>query len=139
LAEIELEIQKTSFFRTINPEEMVNQITAQKIHQKTARIPSIPLVRRFTFCTVNHCLTSTQNAKPVAMSKSRSPLMCPPRVQVKYPAALSRSRHLFNTYFLATVAQPSVIKVVGAVEGTSAQPALSEEVKNILQAIRKFA
>jgi hypothetical protein len=37
---------------------MVNQITAQKIHQKTARIPSIPLVRRFTFCTVNHCLTA---------------------------------------------------------------------------------
>jgi hypothetical protein len=58
LAEIELEIQKTSFFGTINPGKMVNQITAQKIHQKTARIPSIPLVRRFTFCTVNHCLTA---------------------------------------------------------------------------------
>jgi hypothetical protein len=37
---------------------MVNQITAQKIHQKTVRIPSIPLVRRFTFRTVNHCLTA---------------------------------------------------------------------------------
>jgi hypothetical protein len=58
LAEIELEIQKTSFFGTINPEKMVNQITAQKIHQKTACIPSIPLVRRFTFYTVNHCLTA---------------------------------------------------------------------------------
>jgi hypothetical protein len=58
LAEIELEIQKTSFFGTINPEKMVNQITTQKIHQKTARIPNIPLVRRFTFCTVNHCLTT---------------------------------------------------------------------------------
>jgi hypothetical protein len=30
LAEIELEIQKTSFFGTINPEKMVKQITAQK-------------------------------------------------------------------------------------------------------------
>jgi hypothetical protein len=58
LAEIELKIQKTSFFGTINPEKMVNQITAQKIHQKTVRIPSIPLVRRFTFCTVNDCLTA---------------------------------------------------------------------------------
>jgi hypothetical protein len=58
LAEIELEIQRTSFFGTINPEKMVNQITAQKIHPKTARIPNIPLVRRFTFCTVNHCLTA---------------------------------------------------------------------------------
>jgi hypothetical protein len=58
LAEIELEIQKTSFFGTINPEKMVNQITAQKIHQKIARIPSIRLMRRFTFCTVNHCLTT---------------------------------------------------------------------------------
>jgi hypothetical protein len=73
------------------------------------------------------------------MSKSRSPLTSPTRVQVKYPAALSRSRHLFNTYFLATAAQPSVIEVVGAVEGTSAQPALGEEVEDILQAISKFA
>jgi hypothetical protein len=73
------------------------------------------------------------------MSKSRSPLTCPPRVPVKYPAALSRSRHLFNTYFLATAAQPSVVEVVGAVEGTSVQPALGEEVENILQAISKFA
>jgi hypothetical protein len=59
LAEIELEIPKTSFFGTINPEKMVNQITAQKIHQKTTRIPSIPLVRRFIFCIVNHCLTAS--------------------------------------------------------------------------------
>jgi hypothetical protein len=58
LAKIELKIEKISFFGTINPEKMVNQITAQKIHQKTVRIPSIPLVRRFTFCTVNHCLTA---------------------------------------------------------------------------------
>jgi hypothetical protein len=58
LAEIELEIRKTSFFEAINPKKMVNQITAQKIHQKIARIPSIPLVRRFTFCIVNHCLTA---------------------------------------------------------------------------------
>jgi hypothetical protein len=58
LVEIELEIQKTSFFGTINPKKMVNQITAQKIHQKTARIPSISLMRCFTFCTVNHCLTA---------------------------------------------------------------------------------
>jgi hypothetical protein len=58
LAEIELETRKTSFFGTINPEKMVNQVTAQKIHQKTARVPSIPLVRRFTFRTVNHCLTA---------------------------------------------------------------------------------
>jgi hypothetical protein len=59
LAEIELEIRKTSFFEIINPEKIVNQITAQKIHQKTTRIPSIRLVRRFTFCTVNHCLTTS--------------------------------------------------------------------------------
>jgi hypothetical protein len=58
LAEFELETQKTSFFETINPEKMVNQVTAQKIHQKTARVPSILLVRRFTFRTVNHCLTA---------------------------------------------------------------------------------
>jgi hypothetical protein len=30
LAEIELEIQKTSLFGTINPEKTVNQITAKK-------------------------------------------------------------------------------------------------------------
>jgi hypothetical protein len=30
LAEIELEIQKTSFYGTVNPEKMVNQITAKK-------------------------------------------------------------------------------------------------------------
>jgi hypothetical protein len=65
--------------------------------------------------------------------------MCPPRVQVKYPAALSHSRHLFNTDFLATATQPSVVEVVGAVEGTSAQPALGEEVKNILQATSMFS
>jgi hypothetical protein len=59
-------------------------------------------------------------------------------VQVKYPATLSRSRHLFNTYFLTTAAQPLIVEVVGAVEGTSAQPALGEEVENILQAISKF-
>jgi hypothetical protein len=58
LAEIELETQKTSFFGTINPEKMVNQATAQKIHQKTARGPIIPLARRFTFRTVNHCLST---------------------------------------------------------------------------------
>jgi hypothetical protein len=58
LAEIELEIRKTSFFGTINPKKIANQTTAQQIHQKTARIPSIPLVRRFIFCTVNHRLTA---------------------------------------------------------------------------------
>jgi hypothetical protein len=46
---------------------------------------------------------------------------------------------LFNTFFLAIATQPSVVEVVGAVEGTSAQPALGEEVENILQAISKFA
>jgi hypothetical protein len=58
LAEIELETQKTSFSRTMNPEKMVSQVTAQKIHQKPARGPIIPLARRFTFRTVNHCLSA---------------------------------------------------------------------------------
>jgi hypothetical protein len=49
---------KNLFFRDNNPEKMVNQMTAKKIHRKTSRIPSIPLVRRFTFCTVNHDLTA---------------------------------------------------------------------------------
>jgi hypothetical protein len=78
LAEIELEIQKTSFFGTINLEKMVNQITAQKIHQKTARIPSIPLVRRFTFCTVNHCLTdgylTSQSVRVLPVPSDLTPL-----------------------------------------------------------------
>jgi hypothetical protein len=43
LAEFGLETQKTSFFGTTNPEKMVNQVTAQKICQKTACIQLIPL------------------------------------------------------------------------------------------------
>jgi hypothetical protein len=58
LAEIELETQKTSFFGTMNPEKMVSQVTAQKIHQKPSCGPIIPLARCFTFRTVNHCLSA---------------------------------------------------------------------------------
>jgi hypothetical protein len=58
LAEIELETQRTSFFRIINPEKMVNQVTAQKILQKTAHGLIIPFARRFTFHTVNRCLSA---------------------------------------------------------------------------------
>jgi hypothetical protein len=58
LAEIELETQKTSFFGTINPEKMVNQVTAKTVHPKTAHGPIIPLARRFTFHTVNHSLSA---------------------------------------------------------------------------------
>jgi hypothetical protein len=50
--------EKPLFSGQLTLKKMVNQITAQKIHQKTVRIPSIPLVRRFTFRTVNHCLTA---------------------------------------------------------------------------------
>jgi hypothetical protein len=50
--------EKPLFSGQLTLKKMVNQITTQKIHKKTARIPSIPLVRRFTFCTVNHCLTT---------------------------------------------------------------------------------
>jgi hypothetical protein len=43
LAEIRFETRKTSFFRTTNPEKMVNRVTAQKICQKTASIELILL------------------------------------------------------------------------------------------------
>jgi hypothetical protein len=84
LAKIELKIEKISFFGTIKPEKMVNQITAQKIHQKTARIPSIPLVLRFTFCTVNHCLTAGYlTSQPVRVLPIPSHLTPPPERKQK--------------------------------------------------------
>jgi hypothetical protein len=58
LAEIELETQKTSFFGTINPEKMVSQVTAQKNPPKNCPCPISTLARRFTFHTVNHCLSA---------------------------------------------------------------------------------
>jgi hypothetical protein len=86
LAEIELEIRKTSFFGTINPEKMFNQITAQQIHQKIARIPSIPLVRCFIFCTVNQCLTAgyltSQSVRVLPIPSDLSP---PPEKKQKPP------------------------------------------------------
>jgi hypothetical protein len=49
VAEIGFETQKTSFFGTTNLEKMVSQVTAQKIHQKTARVQLIPLRDASTF------------------------------------------------------------------------------------------
>jgi hypothetical protein len=69
---------------------MVNQITAQQIHQKTARIPSIPLVRRFIFCTENHCLTAgyltSQSVRVLPIPSDLSP---PPEKKQKPPLNLT--------------------------------------------------
>jgi hypothetical protein len=63
---------------------MVNQITAQKIHQKTARIPSIPLVRRFIFCTVNQCVTAGYlTSQSVRVLPVHSDLTPPPEKKQK--------------------------------------------------------
>jgi hypothetical protein len=43
LAEIELETQKASFFGTINPEKMVNQVTAKKSTKKLLMVQLFPL------------------------------------------------------------------------------------------------
>jgi hypothetical protein len=78
LAENELETQTTSFFGTINPKKMVSQVTAQKIHQKTNRGPIIPRARRFTFRTVNHCLSAGYlTPQPVRIFSVPSDLMPP--------------------------------------------------------------
>jgi hypothetical protein len=75
---------------------MVDQITAQKIHQKTTRIPSIPLVRRFTFRTVNHCLTAGYlTPQLVRVFPVPSDLTPPPeglRSSCRHPSTALRSR-----------------------------------------------
>jgi hypothetical protein len=69
---------------------MVNQITAQQIHQKTARIPSIPLVRRFIFCIVNYRLTAgyltSQSVRVLPIPLDLSP---PPEKKQKPPLNLT--------------------------------------------------
>jgi hypothetical protein len=42
MIEVRFGIQKTSFFGTINPEKMVNQILYLKIHQITPHLLNIP-------------------------------------------------------------------------------------------------
>jgi hypothetical protein len=108
LAEIELEIQKTSFFGTINPEKMVNQITAQKIHQKTVRIPSIPLVRCFTFCIVNHRLTAgfltSQSVRILPIPSDFTP---PPE---------KKSKTSTKSHPAATPPPPCIVEILRAID-----------------------
>jgi hypothetical protein len=42
MIEVKFGIRKTPFFRTINPENMVNRIIYLKIHQMTPHLPNIP-------------------------------------------------------------------------------------------------
>jgi hypothetical protein len=85
---------------------MVNQITAQKIHQKTVRIPSIPLVRRFTFRTVNHCLTAGYlTPQLVRVFSVPSDISLPPEKKNKTP---------IRSHLAVAPPQPCVVKILRA-------------------------
>jgi hypothetical protein len=67
------------------------------------------------------------------MSKSRSPLPCPPRLQVNDPAAFYRNRRCVKHLSFAETTQPSVWEGAGTAGEATALPTPGGEIDNALQ------